>query len=173
MQASRGVAGVSGNGQSELVEVLCGQRHQERWLGGMYQASRIRPARSQCQSLRVHVLPELPLTNACVPNMSVSENIALRSSISHRSTRWLVRVDASDRERAALLIQRFGIKTPSPSTPIRNLSGGNIHAMLARELSEPATYSCSQSMLRPDFAASADVRAEIVDAAPTVALPCC
>jgi ABC-type uncharacterized transport system ATPase subunit len=161
-----GVAGVSGNGQSELVEVLCGQRHKS---AGSVHVSGISysAARTQMQSLRVHVLPELPLTNACVPNMSVSENIALRKFDQPPLKRggWFVSMRAI-RDKAALLIQRFGIKTPSPSTPIRNLSGGNIQrAVLARELSEPAdVLVAANPCFGLDFAASADVRAEIVDA---------
>jgi ABC-type uncharacterized transport system ATPase subunit len=161
-----GVAGVSGNGQSELVEVLCGQRHKSagsvKVSGVTYSA-----ARSQMQKLKVHVLPELPLTNACVPNMSVSENIALRKFDQPPVKRggWFVSMRAI-REKAQLLIQRFGIKTPSPGTPIRNLSGGNIQrAVLARELSEPAdVLVAANPCFGLDFAASADVRAEIVDA---------
>jgi simple sugar transport system ATP-binding protein len=161
-----GVAGVSGNGQSELVEVLCGQRHKS---GGSVQVSGVSysAARSQMQKLRVHVLPELPLTNACVPNMSVSENIALRKFDQSPVKRagWFVSMRAI-RDKAAALIKRFGIKTPSPSTPIRNLSGGNIQrAVLARELSEPADVLVTANpCFGLDFAASADVRAEIVEA---------
>jgi general nucleoside transport system ATP-binding protein len=161
-----GVAGVSGNGQSELVEVLCGQRHKS---AGSVQVAGVpyNAARSQMQSLRVHVLPELPLTNACVPNMSVSENIALRKfdQAPIKRAGWFVSMRAI-RDKAALLIQRFGIKTPSPSTPIRNLSGGNIQrAVLARELSEPADVLVTANpCFGLDFAASADVRAEIVEA---------
>jgi simple sugar transport system ATP-binding protein len=70
------------------------------------------------------------------------------------------------RDKATALIKRFGIKTPSPSTPIRNLSGGNIQrAVLARELSEPADVLVTANpCFGLDFAASADVRAEIVEA---------
>jgi general nucleoside transport system ATP-binding protein len=161
-----GVAGVSGNGQSELVEVLCGQRHKSSGsvhVSGVPYAA----ARSQMQKLRVHVLPELPLTNACVPNMSVSENIALRKfdQAPVKRAGGFVSTRAI-RDKAAALIQRFGIKTPSPSTPIRNLSGGNVQrAVLARELSEPADVLVTANpCFGLDFAASADVRAEIVEA---------
>jgi simple sugar transport system ATP-binding protein len=161
-----GVAGVSGNGQSELVEVLCGQRHNS---AGSVHVSGVPYAatRKQMQTLKVHILPELPLTNACVPNMSVSENIALRKFDQPPIKRggWIVSMRAI-RDRATTLIKRFGIKTPSPGTPIRNLSGGNIQrAVLARELSEPADVLVTANpCFGLDFAASADVRAEIVEA---------
>jgi simple sugar transport system ATP-binding protein len=72
------VAGVSGNGQRELVEALAGQRDVEAGKmlvhGEAYTATRPRSSatRSRC-------LPEEPLRNACVADMSVAENIALRS----------------------------------------------------------------------------------------------
>ncbi|HKO94566.1 MAG TPA: ATP-binding cassette domain-containing protein, partial [Polyangiaceae bacterium] len=73
-----GVAGVSGNGQDELVEVLAGQRlptsGQLRVNGKPYL-----PRRDQMRRERVRLLPESPLRNACVAQMSVSENIAFRS----------------------------------------------------------------------------------------------
>jgi simple sugar transport system ATP-binding protein len=161
-----GVAGVSGNGQSELVEVLCGQR--QKTTGSVEVSGKpYKATRTEMQALKVHVLPELPLSNACVPNMSVGENIALRKFDQPPLKRVGLFVSArAIRDKASLLIQRFGIKTPSPATPIRNLSGGNIQrAVLARELSEPAdVLVAANPCFGLDFAASADVRAELVDA---------
>src|SRR5580704_5489131 len=72
-----GIAGVSGNGQKDLVEVLGGQRPIESGAvevdGTFYRAGR---AESQAHDVRV--LPEEPLRNGCVPNMSVVDNLALR-----------------------------------------------------------------------------------------------
>ena len=71
-----GVAGVSGNGQRELVETLAGQRHAEagRMLvhGELYTATRPEMIRH-----KIACLPEEPLRNACVADMSVAENMAL------------------------------------------------------------------------------------------------
>ena len=73
-----GIAGVSGNGQRELVEVLAGQREAvagEVWVNGeRYHATRAEMYRHQ-----VFALPEEPLRNACVGHMSVAENMALRT----------------------------------------------------------------------------------------------
>src|SRR5260370_6030628 len=72
-----GIAGVSGNGQRQLVEVLAGQREAEsgeiRVAGDVYRA---RP-----EAMRLHkmsLLPDEPLKNACVGGMSVADNLALR-----------------------------------------------------------------------------------------------
>ena len=72
-----GVAGVSGNGQRELLEVLGGQRPGGGAVtvnGVPYTASR-----RQSQDLHVRIIPEEPLRNGCVPGMSVVDNLNLRS----------------------------------------------------------------------------------------------
>ena len=70
------------------------------------------------------------------------------------------------RERAERLIAAFGVKTSSPSAPIRDLSGGNIQrAVLARELSEPCNVLIAANpCFGLDFAAAAEIRAQLVDA---------
>ena len=133
-----GVAGVSGNGQRELVEVLAGQRSARQGQvlvqGSSYAASRAEMAR-----WGVYTLPEEPLRNACVPTMSVAENMALRTFDRPPQARWrLWLVRRAIRQAAQDLIQQFAVKTPSPETPIHHLSGGNIQrTVLARELSSP------------------------------------
>ncbi|HEY6880037.1 MAG TPA: ATP-binding cassette domain-containing protein, partial [Polyangiales bacterium] len=161
-----GVAGVSGNGQKELVEVIAGQR--ERTGGVVYVGDRPYIAsRSFMRELRMSIIPEVPLDNASVPSMSLSENLALRSFdeppicaggmfISRRVLR----------ERASMLSQRFGVRAPSLSTPMRALSGGNVQrAVLARELSrEPEVLVVQNPCFGLDMAASAEIRAKLVDA---------
>ena len=85
---------------------------------------------------QVFSLPEEPLQNACVPNMSVAENMALRTfDRPPQSQRGFLNLKAIH-QAAKNLIQTFSVRTPSPETPIANLSGGNVQrAVLARELS--------------------------------------
>src|SRR5580692_9721944 len=72
-----GIAGVSGNGQRQLVEVLAGQREAERGeirvAGAVYHANR-----EEMRQHKMSLLPEEPLKNACVGGMSVADNIAFR-----------------------------------------------------------------------------------------------
>jgi ABC-type uncharacterized transport system ATPase subunit len=135
-----GVAGVSGNGQDELVEVLAGQRDATRGRllvsGAVY-----RPTREQIRRQKVRLLPEAPLENACVSHMTVSENIAFRCFDEAPIARggWLLD-KAKMRARAERAVADYRVKTPSTDTPIGNLSGGNVQrAVLARELSDEAT----------------------------------
>ncbi len=130
-----GIAGVSGNGQKELVEVLSGQRSpsagQLTVNGQPYGATRAEMFRHQ-----VYALPEEPLRNACVPNMSVAENMALHTFDRPPQAKWSWLLLLSVIRRSAQeLVKTFSIKTPSVETPIGNLSGGNVQrTVLAREL---------------------------------------
>lgn len=130
-----GIAGISGNGQRELVEVLAGQRPatagQVLVNGKVYSATR-----KEMFNHRVFVLPEEPLRNACVAHMSVAENLALRTFDRPPQAKGILLIFKAIREMAQTLIGTFKIKTPSPDTPVGNLSGGNVQrTVLARELS--------------------------------------
>ena len=130
-----GIAGVSGNGQKDLVEVLGGQRPFESGSilvdGAHYEATRM-----QSQAHGVRVLPEEPLRNGCVPPMTVVDNLNLRSfdlGLRRSRRRWLDRADMAKHARE--MIAAYGIRTPSPQAPIGVLSGGNVQrCVLAREL---------------------------------------
>jgi simple sugar transport system ATP-binding protein len=158
-----GIAGVSGNGQSELVQVLAGQRDSSageiRVAGERYRARRAEMLRH-----RVALLPEEPLRNACIPKMSVAENMAFRwfDQAPYAFGPWLNH--GAFRHAAERLIARYRVKTPSPEAPIATLSGGNVQrAVLARELSgEVDVLIAANPVFGLDFAAVADIHAQIM-----------
>ena len=161
-----GIAGVSGNGQDELVEVLAGQRLPTRGalrVGGKpYQ-----PTRAQIQREKVRLLPEAPLKNACVAHMSVSENLAFRSFDQAPLSRGRWFLDKSKmRERAERAIADYRVKTPSADAPIGTLSGGNVQrAVLARELSDEAkVIIAANPCFGLDIAAVSEIYARLVQA---------
>jgi general nucleoside transport system ATP-binding protein len=130
-----GIAGISGNGQRELVEVLAGQRVA---TGGrvLVNGQPYAATRKEISQHGVFVLPEEPLKNACVAHMSVAENLALRTFDRAPQAKGLMLMFKAIRNTAIGLIDTFKIKTPSPETPVGNLSGGNVQrTVLARELS--------------------------------------
>lgn len=134
-----GIAGVSGNGQRELVEVLAGQRVStsgELLINGEHYGA----TRREMFRHKVFALPEEPLRNACVPQMSVAENMSLRTFDRPPQSQWgWLLILKAIREAATSLINTFSVKTPSPDTPISHLSGGNVQrAVLGRELSSEA-----------------------------------
>ncbi|MEM1310221.1 MAG: ATP-binding cassette domain-containing protein, partial [Cyanobacteria bacterium P01_H01_bin.153] len=119
-------------------ECLSGQRLPTRGTlkvnGELYTATRTEMAKHG-----IYALPEEPLKNACVPNMSVAENMALRTFDRPPQAKWnLLLMLKAIRHAAIALVQSFSIKTPSVETPVSHLSGGNVQrTVLARELSSP------------------------------------
>jgi simple sugar transport system ATP-binding protein len=160
-----GIAGVSGNGQSELVQVLGGQRDK---TGGemLVHGAPYHAERSEMLRHKVSMLPEEPLRNACVPRMSVADNMAFRrfDQKPYASGFWLHR--AAFEHAAEALIERYRVKTSSPDAPIATLSGGNVQrAVLARELSgEVDVLVAANPVFGLDFAAVADIHAQIMAA---------
>jgi len=160
-----GIAGVSGNGQRELVEVLAGQRQA---TGGkvLVDGQTFHARRNQIRSHRVALLPEEPLRNACAPNLTVAENMGLRrfDVAPYARGPWLN--PRAFREAATGLIARYRVKTPSPQAPIKALSGGNIQrAVLARELGEPPSLLIvANPVFGLDFHAVAEIHNQIIEA---------
>jgi len=161
-----GVAGVSGNGQRELVEALAGQRQPEagalRVAGLPY-----RRTRAEMRERRVRVLPEEPLRNACVAGMTVAENLALRTFDEPPARRpgWRLSRRAI-RARAREVIGRYGIRAAGPAAPLATLSGGNVQrTVLARELDrDPAVLIAQNPCAGLDVAATAEIRSRIMRA---------
>jgi general nucleoside transport system ATP-binding protein len=161
-----GIAGVSGNGQRQLVEVLAGQREAERGeirvSGDAYHARR-----DEMRRHKMSLLPEEPLKNACVGGMSVADNIAMREfdRAPFASGGWWLN-SAAFRQDATRKINRYKIKTRTPDTPIAALSGGNVQrAVLARELGHDVeVLVAANPCFGLDFAAVAQIHAEIMAA---------
>jgi simple sugar transport system ATP-binding protein len=121
--------------------------------------------REQNHRLKVRSLPEEPLRNACVGELSVAENMALRdfdraplcAGGRLRFAHW--------RSRARDWIAAYGIKTQGEDAPIRSLSGGNVQrAVLARELDgEIDVLVAANPVFGLDFAAVKEIHARILD----------
>ena len=164
-----GIAGVSGNGQRELVEALVGQR--PRTAGKVHVVGQPYAARrAENRVLQLRALPEEPLRNACVGDLSVAQNMALRdfdvAPLSRGGwlpgTRWLRH--GAWRERARDWIAEYGVKTRGENAPIASLSGGNVQrAVLARELAgEINVLIAANPVFGLDFAAVAEIHARIL-----------
>lgn len=161
-----GVAGVSGNGQRELVETLAGQREPEagalRVAGAPY-----RRTRAEMRRHRISVLTEEPLRNASVRTMSVAENLAFRTFdeppiavggglLSRRALR----------AQGAALVARYRVRAAGPEARLETLSGGNVQrTVLARELSRsPAVLIVQNPCAGLDVAATAEIRGRLMEA---------
>ncbi|NRF68003.1 ABC transporter ATP-binding protein [Aquincola sp. S2] len=164
-----GIAGVSGNGQRELMQALVGQRRHDG--GRVRVADRdFHATRRENRALKVRSLPEEPLANACVAELSVAQNLALREfdepayalpRVLGGWVRW-----SALRRRAREWIAEYGVKTQGESAPMRTLSGGNVQrAVLARELAgEPELLLVSNPVFGLDFAAVAEIHGRLMAA---------
>jgi simple sugar transport system ATP-binding protein len=129
-----GVAGVAGNGQRELAEVVTGMRAPSSGTVTV-QGRRLRvgDARAAIEAGIAHV-PEDRLHTGVAPSLPIASNVVLKSYRGGEVTRGpLLRLRAI-REHAARLIQRYDVRGGRPELPTRQLSGGNLQkVVLARE----------------------------------------
>jgi simple sugar transport system ATP-binding protein len=161
-----GIAGVSGNGQNKLVEVLAGQRPASAGRVVVHDRP-FTATRSEIRRHRVFCLPEEPLRNGCVGRMSVAANMALRNfDVAPHSRLGVFVRGGAIRRSARALIAKYRVKTPSADTPIADLSGGNVQrAVLARELSGGVeVLVAANPCFGLDFAATAEIRAQMIEA---------
>ena len=159
-----GIAGISGNGQKEFLEVLAGQRRRD---GGdvLVKGSPYRASRTEARVLNVRFIPEEPLRNACAPKMTVAENMAFRTfdiGETGKPVSWINM--GTIRAYAARLVEQFKVKTASLASPIQALSGGNVQReVLARELTgDVDLLIVSNPCFGLDFSAVAEIRARIM-----------
>lgn len=161
-----GVAGVAGNGQRELVEVLAGQREPESG-DILVSGERYRRRRAEMRRRGIFLLTEEPLLNGCVRSMSVTDNLAFRNfdEAANTALGCFVRRSALRRQ-AAELIARYDIRAAGPDARIDTLSGGNVQrTVLARELSGSVSVLIAQNPCAGlDFAATSEIHARIVAA---------
>jgi simple sugar transport system ATP-binding protein len=133
-----GVAGVQGNGQTELAEALTGLRHIESGrflLSGKDLTGK--PPRPITETGLAHI-PEDRQKHGLVLSYTVADNLVLCDYYQPRFSRGVViqqnQVDANARK----LIKEYDVRTPSPYVTAGKLSGGNQQKVIvARELSRP------------------------------------
>jgi ABC-type uncharacterized transport system ATPase subunit len=133
-----GVAGVQGNGQTELAEALTGLREFE--AGTITLNGKVMPAnnpREMFEAGLAHV-PEDRHKHGLVLAHSVADNEVLVTYYKPPFARGLQRNEPAVVDNAKKLIKRFDVRTPGPLVPVGNLSGGNQQkVIIAREFSRP------------------------------------
>jgi len=160
-----GIAGVEGNGQSELVEVLAGTRKASGgkvWLGEKDVTSY--NARDEREAGIAHI-PEDRRGAGLVLNYSIADNLILgrQRNVLFAWHHVLLLLDAI-RKWAQRLVKEFDIRTPSIEVPARALSGGNQQKIIvAREMaSQPRVLLASQPTRGVDIGAIEFIHRRIV-----------
>jgi simple sugar transport system ATP-binding protein len=158
-----GLAGVSGNGQRELLAALSGEdaRALPESIELMGQpVGRLGPASRRDMGL--HFVPEERLGRGAVPTMSLAHNLLLTRTES-LGPMGLIKPKALTMQ-AQALIERFGVKAAGPQAAARSLSGGNLQKFIVgREISaNPRLLLVSQPTWGVDVGAAAQIRSEIL-----------
>jgi len=130
-----GVAGVSGNGQHELSEVLTGMRRATKGRAMLEAHDLTDCSARKIADLGVAHVPTERIRVGTVPAMSVRENLILKSYRSPDFCKWSILNEKAAYENACRAMKEYEISAPHDGTAVGNLSGGNIQRLvLAREL---------------------------------------
>ena len=159
-----GLAGVSGNGQKELEEVIVGVRRIEKGKIYLDDIDISRMSIKDRIKSGLSCIPEDRLGSGVASKLSVVENLMLRDFENYGK----FNLDFEKmRKKAKELVEEFDVKTPSLDIPVSMLSGGNLQRLiLARELSRnPKALIASQPTRGLDIAGIEYVRKKIVDTA--------
>jgi ABC-type uncharacterized transport system ATPase subunit len=162
-----GIAGVSGNGQKELLYALSGEdcrAPKGSVRMGATDVSALHPGARR--KLGLHFVPEERLGRGAVPTLSLAHNLLLTRTESITAPKFAggwIRVRQLE-EHAARIIKSFGVKANGPTAAARSLSGGNLQKFIVgREIdAAPKLFIVSQPTWGVDVGAAAQIRGAIL-----------
>ena len=160
-----GIAGVSGNGQQELLAALSGEKRL-----GRADAVAIcgRPAgtfdAAERRALGLAFVPEERLGRGAVPDLSLADNALLTAHAQNLVAHGFIR-EARVRDYAQATIREFGVKAGGPEAAARSLSGGNLQKFIVgREIRQrPKVMIAAQPTWGVDVGAAAQIRQALID----------
>ena len=158
-----GIAGVSGNGQPELMAVISGE--DPRAPAGsiaLFGADIGAAPPGVRRRAGMHFVPEERLGRGAVPTLSLAQNTLLTRT---RAVGKLGLLRLAGTVRLATdLIARFRVKAKGPDAAAKSLSGGNLQKfIMGRELdANPRLFVVAQPTWGVDVGAAADIRGEIL-----------
>ncbi|MBU0928082.1 MAG: ABC transporter ATP-binding protein [Spirochaetes bacterium] len=159
-----GIAGVAGNGQRELSEVITGLRPVSS--GGISINCVDSTNKTPLQIIRSGVshIPSDRIAVGAVGDMSVANNLAMKDYRAAPISKGFMLLPKRILEFARKMIGQFNIATPSPETSVKFLSGGNIQkTILAREIEACGSLLVAVYPSRGlDIGATESVRKELV-----------
>jgi general nucleoside transport system ATP-binding protein len=159
-----GIAGVSGNGQQELMAALSGEDPRapadaihlfDQPIG------RLSPAARRKRGL--HFVPEERLGRGAVPTLSLAQNTLLTRTELVSGGGWIRTGAVESLTRS--LISRFNVKAGGPDSTAKSLSGGNLQKFIVgREIdAKPRLLIVSQPTWGVDVGAAAQIRGELLE----------
>ncbi len=160
-----GLAGVSGNGQRELAEVIAGlcvatggsvhlgQTEITRWSAGRRTAAGLA------------YIPEERMHDGVIQDFTVAENLILQDHTRPPFSRYTFLDFKAIFQRSWQLVRDFRVKTPTIETKIKSLSGGNIQkVIMGRELArQPRVLVAAQPTRGVDIGATKYIHQRLLD----------
>ncbi len=161
-----GIAGVSGNGQQELLQAISGEEIiAEKFPVQICGVQAGRLSAAQRRRIGLCFVPEDRLGRGAVPSMSLADNAVLTAARSAGLVRGGFLAFARARHFAAECIERFNVRCGGPQAAAKSLSGGNLQKFIVgREvLQTPQLLVCAQPTWGVDVGAAAFIRQAIID----------
>jgi general nucleoside transport system ATP-binding protein len=158
-----GIAGVSGNGQQELMAAMSGEDTRAPansiHLFGK-DISNHSPRHRRKEGL--HFVPEERLGRGAVPTLSLAANTLLTRTEAVSASGWVRTAEVT--KLAQALIRRFNVKAGGPDAAAKSLSGGNLQKFIVgREIDvNPKLLIVSQPTWGVDVGAAAQIRGELL-----------
>jgi len=161
-----GIAGVSGNGQAALAELVSGVARPDS--GRVTLFDRPAPVGSPAAMVAAGVgrIPEDRHRDGVVGDMAVWETLALEDYRGRQAQRWALMRRAALRDRARRLIGAYDVRGPGPEARTRLLSGGNIQKLILGRVLErsPGLVLACQPTRGLDVGAVAEIHGRLLAA---------
>ncbi|HEX3054183.1 MAG TPA: ABC transporter ATP-binding protein [Aggregatilineaceae bacterium] len=160
-----GIAGVSGNGQRELAQVIFGLRAASQGEVCVGEENVTGKAPDSLNRLGVSYIPEERMADGVIRDFTVAENLILEDH-GTKAYSWMIFLNPrAISRRCGEMIQTFNIRTPRQDTPIKSLSGGNIQKLiLARELARnPRVLIAAQPTRGVDIGATEYIHQQLLN----------
>ncbi|MDH4290717.1 MAG: ABC transporter ATP-binding protein, partial [Aquincola sp.] len=158
-----GVAGVSGNGQQELLAALSGEdRRLKPGMLTLFGTDIARASPAKRRTLGLHFVPEERLGRGAVPMQSLAANTLLTRREPVKTLGW-IDIKATH-ALASRLIERFNVKAGGSGAHAKSLSGGNLQKFIVgREIdANPKVLIVAQPTWGVDVGAAAQIRGELL-----------
>ncbi len=158
-----GIAGVSGNGQKELLYALSGEDTRAAAAAIVVKGSNAgKLSPGQRRRLGLHFVPEERLGRGAVPSLSLSRNLLLTRREAVRAGGWLR--PSLLQTQAQRIIAGYNVKSGGPQAAASSLSGGNLQKfIMGREIDAgPVLLIVSQPTWGVDVGAATQIRGELL-----------
>ncbi|MCP4428841.1 MAG: ATP-binding cassette domain-containing protein [Chloroflexi bacterium] len=144
-----GIAGVQGNGQTELVKALTGLSHSVSGQINLIGEDITATSPRKITELGAAHIPEDRQKDGLVLTSSIADNLALNTYYLEPFAKKMIIQDETVLDNAINIVKKFDVRTPSPITPVGSLSGGNQQKVIVgREFSRPIKFLAASQPTR-------------------------